>query len=45
MDKVGRPIIYGTTDLFLRSFGLESLENLPSLEEFNENMENIAFEE
>ncbi|MCK9442951.1 MAG: SMC-Scp complex subunit ScpB [Tissierellaceae bacterium] len=45
LEKVGRPIIYGTTDLFLRSFGLESLDNLPILEEFNENMENIEFGE
>ncbi|GAW93912.1 SMC-Scp complex subunit ScpB [Calderihabitans maritimus] len=29
----GRPILYGTTDEFLRSFGLKSLEELPNLEE------------
>lgn len=29
----GRPIVYQTTSVFLRSFGLESLENLPSLPE------------
>lgn len=28
---VGRPILYGTTDLFLRSFGLERIEDLPAL--------------
>lgn len=28
---VGRPILYGTTDLFLRAFGLESLADLPKL--------------
>ncbi len=28
---VGRPILYGTTDLFLRSFGLNSLAELPPL--------------
>ena len=28
---LGRPILYGTTDTFLRSFGLNSLEDLPSL--------------
>ena len=28
---LGRPILYGTTDTFLRTFGLNSLEDLPSL--------------
>lgn len=28
---IGRPILYGTTDTFLRCFGLNSLEDLPSL--------------
>ena len=28
---LGRPILYGTTDTFLRCFGLNSLEDLPSL--------------
>lgn len=28
---VGRPILYGTTDLFLRAFGLEQLSDLPAL--------------
>jgi segregation and condensation protein B len=30
-DTVGRPIIYGTTDLFLEAFGLRSLGELPAL--------------
>lgn len=34
LDKIGRPQIYGTTDLFLKSFGLKTLAELPSLEEF-----------
>ena len=29
----GRPILYRTTDLFLRSFGLNSLDDLPPLSE------------
>ena len=29
MDSPGRPIIFGTTEDFLRSFGLVSLEDLP----------------
>ena len=28
---VGRPILYGTTDLFLRAFGLEQIADLPAL--------------
>ena len=28
---LGRPILYGTTDTFLRTFGLDSLEDLPNL--------------
>lgn len=28
---LGRPILYGTTDTFLRTFGLNSLEDLPNL--------------
>jgi segregation and condensation protein B len=31
LDTVGRPILYGTTFDFLRFFGLESLDDLPSL--------------
>jgi segregation and condensation protein B len=32
MPTPGRPILYGTTDLFLRNFGLSSLDELPPLE-------------
>lgn len=28
---VGRPILYGTTDTFLKCFGLNRLEDLPEL--------------
>lgn len=31
-EAIGRPILFGTTDLFLRYFGIESLEGLPELE-------------
>ncbi len=34
-ETVGRPIIYGTTAEFLQYFGLNSLEELPKLEEFH----------
>ncbi len=35
LDKPGRPIIYGTTDEFLRYFGLQTLTELPDIEDFN----------
>lgn len=31
MDAPGRPILFGTTEAFLRHFGVNSLEDLPSL--------------
>ena len=33
LEAVGRPSLYRTTDLFLRSMGIESLEQLPPLPE------------
>lgn len=33
-ETVGRPILYGTTEEFLRHFGLSSLKELPPVEEF-----------
>lgn len=30
-DAIGRPILYGTTEYFLRAFGLKSLQELPNL--------------
>lgn len=39
LDKTGRPIIYGTTDEFLKSFGLESIDKLPSLNERGESLD------
>ncbi|HEY8361404.1 MAG TPA: SMC-Scp complex subunit ScpB [Tissierellaceae bacterium] len=44
LEKVGRPILYGTTDLFLKTFGLESLDQLPPIEEFNNNLDNLELE-
>jgi segregation and condensation protein B len=29
LDAPGRPILFGTTDAFLRCFGLESIDQLP----------------
>ncbi len=36
LDAPGRPTLYGTTDTFLRVFGLNNLEALPSMEQFIE---------
>jgi len=33
LDTVGKPILYSTTDEFLKYFGLTSLEELPQIEE------------
>lgn len=33
LDGPGRPILYGTTSLFLQSFGLHSLDDLPPMPE------------
>ena len=39
-ETLGRPILYGTTDKFLRHFGLEGLNDLPEekLDSINEKM-------
>lgn len=36
LDKPGRPVVYGTTDEFLRHFGLKNIDELPKI-----NFENI----
>lgn len=35
-DDIGRPLVYGTSDEFLRLFSLKSLAELPTLREFSE---------
>lgn len=39
LELPGRPLLYGTTENFLRCFGLSSLEDLPSLPEKEEEKE------
>lgn len=44
LDAPGRPILFGTTEEFLRSFGVNSIDNLPvlnpvQLEEFKQEAE------
>lgn len=38
LDLPGRPLLYGTTHVFLRCFGLSSLEELPPLPEKDETL-------
>ncbi len=44
MDDIGRPNLYGTSERFLEFFGLRSLEELPTLEEFDVDLEDIVDE-
>ena len=37
LDRIGKPILYRTTDKFLASFQLDELEDLPKLEEKGQN--------
>ena len=37
-NTVGRPLLFSTTRLFLESFGLEKLSDLPKLKEFSDLM-------
>ncbi len=38
LETVGRPILYGVTDLFMQHFGLTALEELPPLEAKEQDM-------
>ena len=45
LDVPGRPILYRTTDGFLRSFGLSSIADLPALSEaLGQEMEQMSLE-
>lgn len=39
-DSIGRPILYGTTDGFLRYMGIEKIKDLPDIENIEENLTN-----
>lgn len=49
-DAIGKPLLFGTTDIFLKRFNLESLEELPDYEDLLErikiikNPENTLFD-
>jgi len=40
-DVVGRPYLYGTSNLFLKYFGLNSLDDLPDIEEFKKTADEV----
>ena len=42
-DSLGRPLLYGTTPLFLEQFGLSSMDDLPDLREIEEILDDPAF--
>lgn len=44
LEVPGRPILYGTTDEFLRQFGLSGLDELPSLDLFDDIEEELTEE-
>jgi len=49
-DTIGRPMVYGTTDEFLRMFGLNKVSELPDLQVFvaknlHEKQEDLPFDE
>ena len=37
-EKIGRPLIYGTTDEFLKKFGFENIKELPEIEDLEETI-------
>lgn len=42
LEVPGRPILYGTTDEFLRQFGLKELKDLPSLDLYDDKSDDIV---
>lgn len=34
LEKIGRPLLYGTTENFLKAFGFSSIEDLPDINDF-----------
>lgn len=45
LDVIGRPILYGTTDEFLKQFNMENLKELPTLESFIEEDITVELDE
>ena len=45
IEKIGKPILYGTTKEFLRVFSLESIQSLPKLKEIELLVEDVEYDE
>ncbi|MDA0378040.1 MAG: SMC-Scp complex subunit ScpB [Bacteroidetes bacterium] len=43
-ERVGRPLLYATTDRFLELFGLHTLDDLPNLRELESILDDPAFQ-
>ena len=43
-EAIGRPILYGTTDTFLKTFGYSTLKELPDIGDFTDDTD-LAMEE
>lgn len=43
-ERVGRPLLYSTTDRFLELFGLHALDDLPNLRELESILDDPAFQ-
>ena len=43
-DSIGRPVLYGTNDKFMENFGINSLQELPDIKDFQPKGEAIGVE-
>jgi segregation and condensation protein B len=43
-DSLGRPLLYGTTPQFLEQFGIDTIDDLPTLREIEEILDDPAFD-
>lgn len=43
-DAIGKPLLFGTTDEFLRHFGIDSLNELPDYDELMKDIQQIQLE-
>lgn len=41
-ESVGKPILYGTSDIFMDYFGINSIKELPQIKEFTDNTSSIG---
>ncbi len=44
-DTIGKPLLYGTSDKFMEYFGINSLDDLPTLKDFIQDDNSIGEEE